>query len=171
MSDERTNRASTRHRPASPIPDRDQPRDDRELVIIRTFDAPRDLVWKAWTDPERIAEWMAPAGFTIPFNEGDMRPGGAWRCHMRAPDGVEHRCSGVYREIVPPERLVFTHAWLDEDDHRGPETVVTVTFIERDGRTVMSFRQGLFQSTASRDGHGGGWAECFDRLDAMLARG
>jgi uncharacterized protein YndB with AHSA1/START domain len=140
----------------------------RELLIVRTFAAPRALVWAAWTDAERTAQWMAPAGFTIPFNEGDLRPGGAWRAHMRSPDGEDHRCRGIYREVVAPERLVFTHTWTDEQWTPGAETLVTVTFAERDGKTVMTFRQTGFVSEASRDGHGDGWAQCFDRLEELL---
>ncbi len=143
--------------------------DDRELLIVRTFDAPRALVWRAWTEPERMARWMSPAGFTIPFNEGKLRPGGAWRAHMRSPDGEDHHCAGVYREIVPPERLVFTHAWTDEHGKPGPETLVTVTLAEEGGKTVMTFRQTGFSSAESRDGHGGGWTECFDKLGELLA--
>ena len=143
----------------------------RELVITRVFDAPRDLVWKAWTEPERIRQWSAPKGFTIPVAEGDLRPGGAWKSCMRKPDGTDLWLAGVYQEIDEPKRLVFTHAWLDENGKPGPETLVTVTFTERAGKTEMVFRQSGFDSAESRDGHAGGWNECFDRLDALLAKG
>jgi len=105
------------------------------LTLSRQIDAPRDLVFRAWTDPERLRRWSAPRGFTIPVAEGDFRPGGAWRTTMVAPAGTEHRVVGRYREIVPPERPVFTHAWLDADDRPGVETVVTITLEERDGGT------------------------------------
>jgi uncharacterized protein YndB with AHSA1/START domain len=141
---------------------------DRELVITRTFDAPRDLVWKAWTDPERLKQWSAPQGFTIPVSEGALRPGGAWRACMRRPDGTELWLGGVYREIVEPERLVFTHAWDDEKGKPGRQTTVTVTFTERGGKTEMKFRQTGFESVGSRDGHAGGWNESFDRLEELL---
>lgn len=143
---------------------------ERELVITRVFDAPRDLVWSAWTEPERIKQWSAPKGFTIPVAEGELRPGGAWKSCMRKPDGTDLWLAGVYREIDEPKRLVFTHAWLDEHGDPGPETLVTVTFVERGGKTEMTFRQSGFDSTDSRDGHAGGWNECFDRLDKLLAR-
>jgi uncharacterized protein YndB with AHSA1/START domain len=143
---------------------------DRELVIKRVFDAPRELVFKAWTDPEHLKQWSAPQGFTIPVAEGDLRPGGKWRSMMRKPDGTELWLGGVYREIVEPERLVFTHAWDDKNGRPGHETVVTVTLVERDGKTEMTFRQGLFDSVESRDGHQGGWTECFDRLEELLSR-
>ena len=143
----------------------------RELVITRVFDAPRDLVWKAWTEPERIKQWSAPNGFTIPVAEGDLRPGGAWKSCMRKPDGTDLWLAGVYQEIDEPTRLVFTHAWLDENGNPGPETLVTVTLTERAGKTEMSFRQSGFDSLESRDGHAGGWNECFDRLEELLAKG
>jgi uncharacterized protein YndB with AHSA1/START domain len=141
----------------------------RELVITRVFDAPRDLVWKAWTEPDRIKQWSAPKGFTIPVAEGELRPGGAWKSCMRKPDGTDLWLGGVYREIDEPKRLVFTHAWLDEHGNPGPETVVTVTLTERGGKTEMNFRQSGFDSIESRDGHAGGWNECFDKLEEHLA--
>ena len=143
---------------------------ERELVITRVFDAPRDLVWRAWTEPERIKQWSAPKGFTIPVAEGELRPGGAWKSCMRKPDGTDLWLAGVYREIDEPKRLVFTHAWLDEHGDPGPETLVTVSLVERGGKTEMTFRQSGFDSADSRDGHAGGWNECFDRLDDLLAR-
>ena len=80
---------------------------DRELIITRVFDAPRDLVFKAWTEPERLAQWWGPEGFALPFLELDMRPGGAWRACMRGPDGTNFWQHGVCRELVPPERLAY----------------------------------------------------------------
>lgn len=142
----------------------------QELVINRTFDAPRELVWEAWTDPDQLKHWSAPRGFTLPVSEGDLRPGGKWRACMRKPDGTELWLGGVYREIVEPERLVFTHAWDDEGGKPGPETIVTVTLSERDGKTQMNFRQTGFESAESREGHSEGWNECFDLLDDLLAR-
>ena len=88
---------------------------------------------------------------------------------MRSPYGSDHRLRGVYREIVPPERLVFTHAWIDASGTPGPETIVTVTLAERDGRTEMTFHQGIFASVAARDGHQQGWSSCFERLAELLA--
>ena len=90
---------------------------------------------------------------------------------MRKPDGTDLWLGGVYQEIDAPKRLVFTHAWLDENGNPGPETLVTVTLTERAGKTEMSFRQSGFDSLESRDGHAGGWNECFDRLEEFLAKG
>jgi len=142
---------------------------EHELIITRTLEAPRDLVWKAWTDPERLKQWSAPHGFTIPVSEGELRPGGKWRACMRKSDGTELWLGGVYREIVEPERLVFTHAWDDEKGKPGRQTLVTVTFTELGRKTEMNFRQTGFDSVDSRDGHAGGWNESFDRLGDLLA--
>lgn len=140
-----------------------------ELVIDRTFNAPRDLVWKAWTEPERIRQWLAPRGFTIGMAEGELKPGGRWRQSMTTPDGHELRLGGVYKEVRPPERLVFTHAWDDENGNPGHETVVEINFVDRGSKTEMHFRQGEFKSSESRDGHAGGWGECLDKLAEYLA--
>jgi uncharacterized protein YndB with AHSA1/START domain len=142
---------------------------DRELLITRTFDAPRKLLFEAWTRPEHLARWSGPHGFTTTQDKMDLRPGGAYRACLHAPDGRDHWVRGVYREIVEPERLVFTHAWEDEDGQPGLETVVTVTFEERGNQTEMRFHQAFFETTASRDGHQSGWSESFQRLAEHLA--
>jgi len=141
---------------------------ERELNIRRTFNAPRELVFRAWTEPQMLAQWSCPLGFTFSENRGELRVGGAFSARMRSPEGTEHRLRGVYREIVPPERLVFTHCWVDEHGTPGPETVVTVTLAERDGRTEMTFHQGLFASVEARIGHEQGWTSCFERLVELL---
>jgi len=141
----------------------------RELTIRRTFAAPRALVFKAWTEPQHLAHWSCPRGFTMTENRGELRVGGGFAASMRSPEGVEHRLQGIYREIVPPERLVFTHAWLDASGTPGPQTLVTVTLVERNGATEMTFSQGVFESQAARDGHRDGWSGCFERLDQLLA--
>src|SRR5713226_3505963 len=87
------------------------------LVITRVFDAPRELVFKVWTDPKHLALWWGPHGFTNPVCEVDLRPGGSILIHMRGPNGVVYPMKGVYREIIEPERLVFTSVALDEKGH------------------------------------------------------
>ena len=141
---------------------------ERELNIRRTFNAPRALVFRAWTEPQLLAQWSCPRGFTCSENRGELRVGGTFSARMRSPEGVEHRLRGVYREIVPPERLVFTHCWVDEQGAPGPETLVTVTLAEHDGRTEMRFRQALFASVEARDRHEQGWTSCFERLVELL---
>lgn len=141
-----------------------------ELTIRRTLAAPRALVFQAWTDGERLKRWCCPTGFAIPFSEGDIRPGGKFRTCMRSPQGEEHWLSGAYIEIVPDEKIVFTHRWLDEAGNPGHETVVTVTLAEaRDGGTRLTLHQAFFISEASRDGHFGGWTETLDSLERFLA--
>jgi len=143
---------------------------ERELTIRRTFDAPRALVFAAWTEPQHLAQWSCPQGFTCSENSGDLRVGGTFAARMRSAAGTEHRLRGAYREVVPPERLVFTHSWVDEQGNPGPETLVTVTLAEHNGRTEMTFHQGVFASVSSRDGHEQGWTSCFERLAGLLAR-
>lgn len=142
---------------------------DRELVITRIFDAPRDLVFKTWIEPDRIKRWWGPRGFTTLSCEFDLRPGGAWRVRSRSPEGREHVELGVFREILEPERLVFTHAWEDTDGKPGHGTLVTVTFAEHGGKTKLTFRQAVFDSIETRDGHEQGWSSAFDLLDEYLA--
>ena len=143
---------------------------ERELVITRVFDAPPDLVFKAWTEPEHLERWQgAPRGFTVTAHKVEFRPGGAYRLCMRSPEGVDHWLQGVYREIVEPERLVFTHAWLDAQGKPGTETLVTITFTKRGGKTELTLHQTGFMSVESRDGHQGGWTSTFDRLAEYLA--
>ena len=141
---------------------------ERELVIHRTFNAARELVFRAWTEPQLLARWSCPRGFSFTGQSGDLRVGGSFSATMRSPEGTEHRLRGVYREIVPPERLVFTHCWVDESGTPGPETLVTVMLAEHDGRTEMMFHQGIFTSVEARDGHGHGWSSCFERLTELL---
>ena len=137
---------------------------ERELVLTRVFDAPRRLVFKAWTEPERVVRWWGPQGFTMPSCTMDVRPGGAFRFCMRSPEGTDHWLRGVYREIVEPERLVLTWAWEDAEGKPGHETLVTVTFAERGAKTTLTLHQAVFESVTARDAHRGGWTSCLDRL-------
>jgi uncharacterized protein YndB with AHSA1/START domain len=141
---------------------------ERVLVITRVFDAPRSLVFKAWTDPEHLVHWLGPQGFTGNIVKMDVRPGGAYRFHMRGPEGADLWRQGVYRESVKPERLVFTYAWEDAEGKPGHETLVTVTFEEHEGKTKLTLRQAVFESVTARDGHQGGWSSSLDRLAKYL---
>lgn len=121
---------------------------DREIVITRVFDAPRELVFKAWTDPKHVAQWWGPNGFTNTIHEMDVRPGGVWRFIMHGPDGVDYPNKIVFIEVVKPERLVYAHGSDKEDD---PEQFdVTITFAEQGDKTHLTMRS-LFQSAAERD--------------------
>lgn len=138
-----------------------------ELIIKRTFDAPRDLVFKAWTERERALQWWGPKDFTVPHLEmEESRVGGKWFAIMRGPDGKEYPQRGVCTEYVFPERFAFTFEWIGEPH---PEMLVTITFEEKHGKTEMIFRQAPFESVEERDGHREGWTESFDRLEAYLA--
>ncbi len=139
-----------------------------DLKITRTFNVPRERVFKAWTDNDQMMKWSCPKGFTTTFGEADLRPGGRYRAGMRSPEGTEYIVQGVYREITEPERLVMTHAWENQAGQPEDETLVTVTFTEHDGKTTMDFRQEGFKSAESRDSHHEGWSECFDKLAEIL---
>jgi uncharacterized protein YndB with AHSA1/START domain len=137
---------------------------DRDLVLTRVIDAPRPLVFKAWTDPEQIARWWGPEGFVTIDYDMDIRPGGAYRFTMRSPEGSEHRKRGVYREIVKPERIVFTFAWAEPDGGLGHETLITVTFEEDGTKTKITLHQGVFHTVAWCDDHRVGWTSCLERF-------
>jgi uncharacterized protein YndB with AHSA1/START domain len=141
---------------------------DDELVIERVFDAPRRLVFKAWSSAEYQMHWLGPKDFTVESCEIDFRVGGRYRARIRSPEGQDYTMYGVYREIIAPERLVFTFAW-EEEGERGLQTLVTIDFTDQGDRTLMAFHQAPFQSLSERDGHNGGWTQCFDRLAAYLA--
>jgi uncharacterized protein YndB with AHSA1/START domain len=143
---------------------------ERELVITRIFDVPRSLVWKAWAEPERMANWAGPKGFTMTSCEMDSRPGGTFRMRMRSPEGTTHRARGVYREIEEGERLVYTWAWVDEDSNPGHETLITVTFADEGDKTRLTLHQAFFESVTARDAHQGGWTSALDCLAEYLAQ-
>lgn len=141
---------------------------DRELVLTRLLDAPRELVFRAWTDPEHVSHWWGPTDFTVPSIRMDVWPGGSYRACLRSAEGAEYWVQGTFREIVVSEQLVFSWAWEDDDGKPDHETQVTVTFEDVGGKTLMTFRQAVFESVESRDSHEAGWDECLDRLAAWL---
>jgi len=143
---------------------------DRELVTTRAFDAPRDLVWEAWTSPEHLPNWLlGREGWTMPVCESDLRVGGAWHFVWQSDaDGSEMGMTGEYKEIAPPERLVSTQSWGGD----WPETLNTLVFTEEDGLTVMT-QTILYPSQEARDaalatGMQQGMDAGFSRLDAYL---
>jgi uncharacterized protein YndB with AHSA1/START domain len=144
------------------------------LVIRRVVDAPRRLVFKAWTDPKHMAQWWGPHGFTNPVCELDVRPGGAIRIHMRGPNGTVYPMTGVYQEIVEPERLVFTSAALDEEGRPLFEVLNTVTFAEQGGKTTLTTQARVVTSTAGAapylQGMETGWTQTLERLSGYLAK-
>ena len=138
-----------------------------ELLITRLFDAPPSLVFKAWTQPEHLVRWLGPTGFSASEVRIDLRPGGTWSAVITSADGKSHGMTGIYREIAPPERLVFSFAWDEED---AQQMLIALTFREHGGKTEMTFRQTGLRSVESRDSHRGGWNECFDKLPGFLAQ-
>ena len=109
-----------------------------EMTAVRVFDAPRDLVWKAWTDPKHIGEWWGPNGFTTTTDIMDVKPGGTWRFVMHGPDGRHYKNKIVYIEVEKPKRLVYKHAG---DEETEPVSFhVTVTFVEKEGKTELTMR-------------------------------
>ncbi|NUM55834.1 MAG: SRPBCC domain-containing protein [Candidatus Hydrogenedentes bacterium] len=142
----------------------------RVLLITRVLDAPRELVFKVWTQPQHLAQWWGPKNFTTPDCNIDVRPGGFYRIHIRSGEGKDYWMQGVYREVVEPERLVFTFSWDTPEGKRGHETIVTVLFEDANGKTKFTFHQAVFESDSSRNDHNTGWSECFDRLAAYVAR-
>jgi uncharacterized protein YndB with AHSA1/START domain len=147
-----------------------KPNDALILRLSRSFAAPRDRVFRAFTAPAQLAKWWGPKGFTVPACTMDVRAGGTWHTVMRSPEGKDHIVSGVYREIIPPERLVFTWAW-EEDGARGHETIVTIELFETPGGTRLELTHGTFENEDSRDRHRHGWSGCFDCLEQALAEG
>jgi uncharacterized protein YndB with AHSA1/START domain len=138
------------------------------------FDAPRELVFQAWTDPARLKRWWGPRHFTNPVCEVDLKAGGAWKIVMRGPDGAEHTAQGVYREIVPPERLVFTNEALDKDGKLLLEGITTVSLADVDGKTKLILHtrmKGLVPFAQQMlDGMETGWSQSLDRLVEEIAK-
>jgi uncharacterized protein YndB with AHSA1/START domain len=134
---------------------------DKVLRIERLIATTPERLFELWTDPEELAKWWGPEGFTTPTYAMDVRPGGRWQTTMRRPDGTEHVVSGIYREIQPPRRLVFTWGWDDDAGMRGHETEVTVTFEPAPGGTRMTFVQQAFADVDSRNRHEHGWGSSF----------
>jgi len=143
---------------------------DREIVGSRIMDAPPELVFKAYTDPELIPRWWGPRRYATTVDKMDLRPGGVWRFVHRAADGGEYAFNGVYREIVPPKRLVYT---FNYEGAPGHEAVETVTFEEAEGGKTRMTDHLLFETREERDGmlNSGmeeGAAETIDRLAELL---
>lgn len=149
---------------------------DREIVITRRFDAPRELVFQAWTDPRHIRQWWGPQGFSSDDCEIDLRPGGTFRLQMLGPDGVLYPCEGRFREVVPPERLVYEGpAACISACGAGipPRSVMTVTFATLAQGTELTIHTVFLSDTdraaAAAAGVIPGWESTFERLDELLS--
>ncbi len=146
---------------------------EREIVIERIFDAPRELVFQAWTDPKHLAKWFGPKNFTIPVCRVDANVGSPWNMVMRSPDGQDFPCGGVYYEVRPPERLVFTNNALDREGNPIINGHTTVIFAEHEGKTKLILRT---RGTAMVDyavnylkGMEAGWTQSLEKLTELLA--
>jgi uncharacterized protein YndB with AHSA1/START domain len=153
----------------------------RDLVITRVFDAPRELVWKAWTEPEAMKRWWGPKGFTAPVAKIDLRAGGKYLNCMRSPEGQDYWSTGVYREVVPPERLVMTDSFADAEGNVVPashygmaenfplEMLITVIFEEEGGKTKLTLRHAGLPVGPDGEMAQAGWNESLDKLAESLA--
>ena len=148
---------------------------DRELVITRLIDAPRDKLFSAWTEPELLRQWFAPLPWTTPVVQTDVRPGGASLIVMRGPDGTEFPNRGVYLEVVANERLVFTDAYTRAwEPSAKPFMTGILTFEDEGGKTRYTARV-LHWSVADREAHEKmgfhkGWEQCTDQLEALVSK-
>jgi uncharacterized protein YndB with AHSA1/START domain len=158
--------------------------DKPEVVITRVFDAPRELVWKAWTECERFMQWWGPKGFTAPVCKIDLRVGGKSFSSMRSPEGKDFYSVGVYKEIVAPSRIVVTDSFADKDGNVVPATyygmsgsfplemLVSVNFEDVNGKTKMTLRHSQTEglSDKERTDMQQGWIESFDKLEEYLTK-
>lgn len=147
--------------------------ENKELTITRVLDAPRELVWKVWTDPKHLAQWWGPHGFTAPTCEMDLKPGGALRIHMEHPAFPNHWMKGVFKEIIPPEKLVFTSgAFIGEDGKAGIETSNTITLEDLGGRTRLTINAVVTklapEFTSAYEGMNEGWNQSLDKLTTYI---
>jgi len=140
-----------------------------ELTITRTFNAPRELVYELFTEPEHIVHWMGPRGFEARSFTQDARVGGKWRGMLHPLEGGRDLWQGgTFLEIEPPSRVSYTFAWDDENGRPSEETIVTLDFEAQGNKTKLTFHQTGFTSGAERDGHYGGWSETFDKFAEYL---
>lgn len=144
--------------------------EDRVLVIERVFNAPRALVWDAFTKTDHLLNWMGPRNYPAAAFEADVRVGGKWRGRLRSTEtGQDLGQSGEYLEVERPSRLVYTFQWdKQSEEDEIFDTVITVLLEDRDGKTLMKFYQSIFNTQSNRDGHIRGWNSSFDRLGELL---
>lgn len=147
----------------------------KELTITRFYDEPRELVFEAWTNPELLALWWGPEDFTNPVCELDVRPGGTILIHMAAPDGTVIPVKGTYQEVIEPERLVFTTGvFFDEDGISQVEELMTVDFIDKNGKTELVLHISVVKcDPAFIDALGSmesGWTSSLDRMSKKISQ-
>ena len=142
------------------------------VEIVRVFDAPRALVWQAWTDPKMMAQWFGPRGFSSRVPELDVRVGGSLRIVMQGPDGNDYPMKGTFREVAAPERLVFSNIAIDNEGKHLLEGLTTVTFAEHGGKTRMTLHTyAVGCVSVARQmlaGMEAGWTQSIDKLEELL---
>ena len=144
-----------------------KPKPETTLHLTRTFAAPREKVFRAWTEPEELKKWWGPEGYSTPTAEVDLRAGGTYRLGMmKLPKGDVFYLVGTYREVRPPEKLVYTWRWESQADLG--ETLVTVEFRDRGNATEVILTHELFPTEKARQDHDKGWNSCLDRLAKVL---
>jgi uncharacterized protein YndB with AHSA1/START domain len=153
---------------------------EQELVISRVFDAPRERLWRAWTDPEWVKRWWGPKNYTTPFSKIDLRVGGKYLYCMRSPEGKDYWGTGVYQALVEPSLLVFSDSFADEKGNVVPaayydmgadfplELQITVTFEEHAGKTTMTLVHVGIPEGRMTEMTEAGWNESFDKLAECL---
>ena len=149
------------------------PYGERTVTLTRVYDAPRELVWQAWTDPKMLAQWFGPRGFTSSVPELDVRVGGALRIVMHGPDGNDYPMKGVFREVVRPERLVFSNIAIDNNGKHLLEGETTVTLEAQGGKTKLTlhtYAKGMVPMAPQMlAGMQEGWSQSLDKLDELVS--
>ena len=145
---------------------------ERTVTLTRVYDAPRDLVWRAWTDAKHLAHWFGPSGFTSFVPELDVRVGGALRIVMHGPDGNDYPMKGIFRQVVPPGLLVFSNIAIDKDGNHLLEGETTVILEEQGGKTRLTLHTravGLVPIAPQMlAGMEMGWSQSLDKLDELV---
>jgi len=148
------------------------PYGERTVTLTRIYDAPRELVWRAWTDPKHVAQWFGPKHFTSSVPQLDLRIGGALRIVMHGPDGNDYPMKGVFKEIVPPERLVFSSIAVDKDGNHLLEGETTVILEDAGGKTRLTlhtYAKGLVRIASQMlAGMEAGWSQSLDKLQVLV---
>ena len=145
---------------------------EASVTLTRVYDAPRALVWQAWTDPKHMAQWFGPRGFTSSVPQLEVRVGGALRIVMHGPDGNDYPMKGVFREVKPPERLVFSNIAIDGDGNHLLEGETTIILEEQSGKTKLTLKtyaKGLVQMAPQMlAGMEAGWGQSLDKLGELV---
>ncbi len=139
-----------------------------EITLTRLLSAPRELVFRAWTDPAHLVRWWGPHEFTVTSCVADVRVGGTWRSCIRSADGEDYWMHGIYHEVQVPEKLVFSFTW-DKDGKPRVEMRVTVTLQEENGKTRLTFHETGFADAEMCEMDSGGWSQCLERLDSHVS--